>query len=60
LNPTHVIDCLCWNDVDSDSNLILYTYAHNAYTRTRKPCSGAYVCIVESSVVYSVDTIRNR
>ena len=31
----------------------IYAYAHN-------PCSGAYVCIVESSVVYSVDTVGNR
>ena len=36
---------------------MLYTYTHNAYTRTRKPCSGAYIRIAVSSVVYSVDTV---
>ena len=47
-------------DVDFDSNLVAYTYTHNTHAYTRKPCSGAYVRIVESSVVYSVDTIGYR
>jgi len=34
-------------------------YIH-ACTHAHKPCSGAYVCVVESSVVYSEDTIGRR
>ena len=60
LIPTHLIDCLCLKDVDFDSNLIVYTYAHDTYAHARKPCSGAYVCIVEISVRYSVDTVDYR
>jgi len=55
-----LIDCLCLKDVDFDSNLMVYTYAHDTYAHARKPCSGAYVCIVEISVRYSVDTIDYR
>ena len=60
LIPTQLIDCLCLKDVDIDSNLMLYTYTHDTYAYTRKPCSGAYVRIVESSVARSVDTIDYR
>jgi hypothetical protein len=42
---------LCLKDVDLDSNLELYVYTHNTHAHTRKPCSGAYIRIVESSVV---------
>jgi hypothetical protein len=60
LIPTLIERDLCLKDVDLNSNLELYTYTHNAYTHARKPCSGAYSIVVESSVVYSVDTIGNR
>ena len=60
LNPTLIERDLCLKDVDFDSNLIVYTYTHSVCTHTRKPCSGAYVCIVEISVRYSVDTVDYR
>ena len=60
LNPTQLIDRLCLKDVDIDSNLVAHTYTHNTYAYTRKPCSGAYYSIAESSVARSVDTIDYR
>ena len=59
LIPT-LIDCLCLKDVDFDSNLIVYTYAHDTHAYTHKPCSGAYARIVESSVRYGVEGVEYR
>ena len=60
LIPTLIDPDLCLKDVDLNSNLILYTYAHNAYAHTRKPRSGAYAHIVESSVARSGEGMDRR
>ena len=60
LIPTLIDWDLCLKDVDFDSNLRDHIMYIRICTHARKPCSGAYIRIVESSVVYSVDTIDYR
>ena len=60
LIPTLIERDLCLKDVDFDSNLDSSSVCIRICTHARKPCSGAYVCIVEISVRYSVDTIDYR
>ena len=59
LIPT-LIDRLCLKDVDFDSNLMDYIMCIRICTHTRKPYSGAYAYIVESSVRYGVEGVEDR
>ena len=62
LIPTLLIGCVEIDCVESVLNCTVTetTLRTHICTHMRKPCSGAYIRIAESSVVRSVDTIGYR